>query len=254
MPSRRSSTSSSERDAEPTPTTPPPRPRSRPRRAATSRARDALIVHRPVHAAAARLRGPLDPPLGRGDDSPAGSARSCSRSGARRAAVADALRARPTRTTSSAGRIPTTAVGGPGGFDEAPARRRHARRPAGDPGRVRPARARRQPGPPRPLRTVLVTGDSLAQPLDAKVARAFSARHRREGRARRPHRHRHLASPTSSTGARSRSPRCASAQPDAVVVFMGANEGFPLPVRRSGTREVLRRPTGRPRTPTACAG
>ena len=109
-------------------------------------------------------------------------------------------------------------------------------RAARDAGRVRPARALgQQPVPPRPLRTVLVTGDSLAQPLDAKIARAFS----KANDGVKVVRDARIGTGISQTDVvdwgRLSVAQVRKQHPDAIVVFMGANEGFPM---RSGGHTV----------------
>ena len=77
------------------------------------------------------------------------------------------------------------------------------------------------------LKTLLVTGDSLAQPLDVQLARRLADDGVRDDPRRAP-RHRASRRPTSSTGACCRPSRCARTKPEAVVFFLGANEGFPF--------------------------
>lgn len=82
--------------------------------------------------------------------------------------------------------------------------------------------------PERPkLGTVLVTGDSLSMPLDAELARRLAER------GVRTQRDPHVGTGISKTdlvdwGKLSVS-QVRKHRPDAVVVFIGANEGFPLP-------------------------
>jgi hypothetical protein len=90
-----------------------------------------------------------------------------------------------------------------------------------------PAQIGSQPPPKQPLDTLLVTGDSLATPLDTVLARRLAP----EGVdvIRDPH----LGTGISNTelvdwGQLSTS-QVAEHDPDAVVVFIGATEGFPLP-------------------------
>ena len=90
-----------------------------------------------------------------------------------------------------------------------------------------------KPPPPRPLRTVLVTGDSMSQPLDAEIARSLATKGINVVRDT------HIGTGISDTsivdwGKLSIS-QVAKDKPDAVVMFMGANEGFPMKV---GAREV----------------
>lgn len=82
--------------------------------------------------------------------------------------------------------------------------------------------------PRRPLRTLLVTGDSMSTPLDADVARALA------GRKVRVIRDPHLGSGISKSflvdWGQLSATQVRRDHPDAVVVFIGANEGWPLPV------------------------
>jgi uncharacterized protein len=77
------------------------------------------------------------------------------------------------------------------------------------------------------LRTLLVTGDSLAQPLDVQLARSLA------GDGVQTVRDAHLGTGISKTdivdwGLLS-TQQTREHKPDAVVMFMGANEGFPFP-------------------------
>jgi len=90
-----------------------------------------------------------------------------------------------------------------------------------------------KPPPPQPLKTVLVTGDSMSQPLDAEVARSLAPKGIKVDRDV------HVGTGISDTsivdwGKLSVS-QVSKDKPDAVVMFMGANEGFPM---KTGTREV----------------
>ena len=81
--------------------------------------------------------------------------------------------------------------------------------------------------PPRPLHRVLVTGDSMSQPLDADIAQHLA------GAGVQVTRDPHLGTGISNTllvdwGQLSVS-QVQQLHPDAVVVFIGANEGFPMP-------------------------
>ncbi len=88
------------------------------------------------------------------------------------------------------------------------------------------------PSRPRALRTLLVTGDSMSQPLDTVLARRLA------GRGVRVTRDAHLGTGISKTalldwGAEAR--RQARAGASATVVLLGANEGFPMAVGGRGT-------------------
>lgn len=90
------------------------------------------------------------------------------------------------------------------------------------------ARAKR---PPR-LRKLLVTGDSLAQPLDVTLARRLA------GEGVRVERDPHIGTGVSKSSfvdwGKLSLQQTRERRPDAVVVFIGANEGFPMPVRGRG--------------------
>ena len=92
-----------------------------------------------------------------------------------------------------------------------------------------------EPPAPRELDTVLVTGDSLAMPLDAEVAR------RLEGEGIEVVRDPHIGTGISKVGfgdwgsISTRQTR--EDAPDAIVMFIGANEGFPMPAPGGGTVE-----------------
>jgi lysophospholipase L1-like esterase len=84
-----------------------------------------------------------------------------------------------------------------------------------------------EPPEPRELDTVLVTGDSLSMPLDAEVAR------RLEGEGIEV-----IRDPQVGTGISAAQVgdwgsisvrQTREEEPDAIVIFIGANEGFPLP-------------------------
>ena len=78
----------------------------------------------------------------------------------------------------------------------------------------------------KPLKTVLVTGDSLSQPLDSELARRYTDAGVKV--TREPH----LGTGISKTDLLDwgeLSTQQAKKEFDAVVMFMGANEGFPMP-------------------------
>jgi lysophospholipase L1-like esterase len=116
--------------------------------------------------------------------------------------------------------------GGPGSFGNAPAAAGGGV-PVVTPDAFDPAELGAKPKPPRPLRLLLVTGDSMAMPLDAELARRLSGTVKVE---REPH----VGTGITKTdlldwGAES-TRQVKKLHPDAIVVFIGANEGFPLPV------------------------
>jgi lysophospholipase L1-like esterase len=85
-----------------------------------------------------------------------------------------------------------------------------------------------KPPAPRPLKTVLVTGDSMSQPLDAEIARTLAPKGIKVVRDA------HVGTMISDTsivdwGKLSVS-QVAKNRPDAIVMFLGANEGFPMKI------------------------
>jgi lysophospholipase L1-like esterase len=85
------------------------------------------------------------------------------------------------------------------------------------------------PSTPQPLQRLLVTGDSLSTPLDVEIARKLAD----QGTAVQVTRDPHLATGISNSGlvdwGQLSSTQSASDDPDAAVLFIGANEGYPLP-------------------------
>jgi lysophospholipase L1-like esterase len=90
------------------------------------------------------------------------------------------------------------------------------------PGALGPA-----PPPRRALRTLLVTGDSMAMPLDAVLARRLE-----DGRAIQVDRDPHIGTGISKSDlldwGKLSVKQVTDDRPGAVVVFIGANEGFPM--------------------------
>ena len=90
-----------------------------------------------------------------------------------------------------------------------------------------PAALGEKPKPLAKLGTLLVTGDSLAQPLDVELARRLASKGVKTVRDA------HLGTGISKTDivdwGQLSSLQVRKDKPDAVVMFMGANEGFPIP-------------------------
>jgi lysophospholipase L1-like esterase len=112
-----------------------------------------------------------------------------------------------------------------GGFDT-PARS------GGAPGRVTadafdPADIGGRPPPRRPLRTLLVTGDSLSTPLDVELARRLTPQGVKV--VRDPHLGTAVSKALAVDWGRLAASQVRRERPDGVVVFIGANEGFPMP-------------------------
>ena len=85
------------------------------------------------------------------------------------------------------------------------------------------------PSTPQPLHKLLVTGDSLSTPLDIEIARKLAD----QGAGVQVTRDPHLATGISNTGlvdwSRLSTTQAANDNPDAVVLFIGANEGYSMP-------------------------
>ena len=123
---------------------------------------------------------------------------------------------------------PDEALGGAGGFDETTT---GGAQPAGavapvTPDAFDPAALGEKPAVLPKLSTLLVTGDSLAQPLDVQLARRLA------GDGVRTIRDPHLGTGISKSalldwGSLS-TQQVAKEEPEAIVFFLGANEGFPF--------------------------
>jgi uncharacterized protein len=91
-----------------------------------------------------------------------------------------------------------------------------------------------KPTPPRALKTVLVTGDSMSQPLDAELARRLAGvsgvRTIRDA-----HIGTGLAQSQIADWDQLAAEQVGKLHPEAVVMFMGANEGWPM---RAGGRTL----------------
>jgi lysophospholipase L1-like esterase len=85
-----------------------------------------------------------------------------------------------------------------------------------------------KPLPHRPLETVLVTGDSMATPLDTEVARRLTGRNGVKV-IREPHLGTGISKSLLVDWGKLSAQQVSSEKPDAVVVFIGANEGFDMP-------------------------
>jgi lysophospholipase L1-like esterase len=119
-------------------------------------------------------------------------------------------------------------VGDEGGFDSTPTATRGGVPPV-SPDSFDPADLGAKPDPPRPLETLLVTGDSLAMPLDVETARRMAQRDEGVDVQRDPHVGTGLSKSDLLDWGKLSTQHVREREPDAVVVFIGANEGFPLP-------------------------
>jgi lysophospholipase L1-like esterase len=118
-------------------------------------------------------------------------------------------------------------VGDEGGFDQG-RRAGSTAVPPVSPDSFDPAELGAKPDPPRPLDKLLVTGDSLAMPLDVELSRRLA-----DDEDVEVERDPHVGTGISKTGlldwGKLSTQQVGEREPDAVVVFIGANEGFPMP-------------------------
>jgi lysophospholipase L1-like esterase len=118
-------------------------------------------------------------------------------------------------------------VGGAGGFESAGAARVARGVPPVPPSSFDPDELGGRRAPPGRLDTLLVTGDSLSMPLDVQLARQLA------DTGVEVERDPHVGTGISKSGlvdwGRLSTEQTAEHEPDAVVVFIGANEGFELP-------------------------
>jgi lysophospholipase L1-like esterase len=84
-----------------------------------------------------------------------------------------------------------------------------------------------KPAARRPLKTLLVTGDSMAQPLDVELARKLAGGSVKV--IRDPHVGTGISNPLIADWGELSTSQVAKKHPDAIVVFIGANEGYPMP-------------------------
>ncbi|MQA72767.1 MAG: DUF459 domain-containing protein [Solirubrobacterales bacterium] len=139
--------------------------------------------------------------------------------------VADRLPLDEAESELTAGLSPDQELG-EGGFDAAGAVA-GARIPPITPEAFDPVAIGAPAPPKRPLETVLVTGDSLATPLDTELARRLAPDGVRV--IRDPHLATGISNPDLVDWGRLSAGQMRRDDPDAVVVFIGANEGYAIP-------------------------
>src|SRR5262249_10696228 len=83
-----------------------------------------------------------------------------------------------------------------------------------------------KPAARRPLHTLLVTGDSMSMPLDSDLAEALVDKRVRV--VQDPHIGTGISTTFIVNWAKLAASQAKSDRPDAVVVFIGANDGFPM--------------------------
>ena len=129
---------------------------------------------------------------------------------------------------------PDDGTGGPGSFESVAQETTATGRIAPiTPDYFDPRAIGEDPPAPRDLDTVLVTGDSLAMPLDAVVARRLEP----EGInvVRDPHVGTGISKVDLGDWGAIATRQTREEDPDAIIVFIGANEGFPMPKPGGGT-------------------
>ena len=149
--------------------------------------------------------------------------------------IADRLPFDEAQAELTAGLSPDEELGG-GGFETAVAGADGADRvPPVTPDAFDPVAIGAEPPPKEELGTLLVTGDSLATPLDQELARRLAP----DGVEviREPHLGTGISNSLIADWGELSSSQVAREQPDAVVVFIGANEGFALPGPGGGELE-----------------
>jgi hypothetical protein len=149
-------------------------------------------------------------------------------------AVGDALPFAGWTHDATAWLSPDEDLGGEGGFVAAGAASSAAVAPVG-PEAFDPAQLGLPSPPKRPLHSLLVTGDSMSMPLDAVLARRLA----KDGvkTAREPH----IGTGISKSDLLDwgkLATKQAGEDADAVVVFIGANEGFSFPPARKGGKPI----------------
>jgi lysophospholipase L1-like esterase len=97
-----------------------------------------------------------------------------------------------------------------------------------------PAQLGQKPARPRPLKTLLVTGDSMSTPLDTSLARALAPTGVKV--LREPHLGSGISKSFLVDWGQLSADQVRKDKPDAVVVFIGANEGFPF--EREGGKAI----------------
>ncbi|MEA2159909.1 MAG: uncharacterized protein QOD66_2289 [Solirubrobacteraceae bacterium] len=140
--------------------------------------------------------------------------------------IADRLPLASVSSSATAFLSPEPSLGGPGGFEEGGARTRSAGIPLVTRDAFEPANI----GAPRPARralhTLLVTGDSMSMPLDADLAQLLAPRGVRV--IRDPHIGTGISTTFIVNWAKLSALQVKQDHPEAVVVFIGANDGFPM--------------------------
>jgi uncharacterized protein len=128
--------------------------------------------------------------------------------------------------TATAWLNPEPGLNGPGGFNAPSAPALAGQIPQVTPTAFEPAAIGETPPARRPLHTLLVTGDSMSEPLDSDLAGALV------GKGVRVIQEPHIGTGISTTfvvdWGKLSVAQVKADHPDAIVVFIGANDGFPM--------------------------
>ena len=141
--------------------------------------------------------------------------------------IADALPFASIAHSATAWLNPEPRLNGPGSFASARALSNANEIPPVTPDAFDPATIGERPPARRPLRTLLVTGDSMSQPLDSDIASQLASRGVRV--IRDPHIGTGISTSFVVDWGQLSTAQVRANHPDAVVVFIGANDGFPMP-------------------------
>jgi lysophospholipase L1-like esterase len=139
--------------------------------------------------------------------------------------IADQLPLRPAAHRLTAFLSPDTNLNGPGAFVSV-AVGANATIPPVTPDAFDPSQIGAPPPPKRPLHTLLVTGDSMSQPLDQDLAQALAPNGVRV--TRDPHIGTGISSTLLVDWGKLSTYQVKRYHPDAVVVFIGANDGYSM--------------------------
>jgi lysophospholipase L1-like esterase len=139
--------------------------------------------------------------------------------------IADRLPLASVSHSATAWLSPEPNLGGPGGFQEGGGALA-GRIPPVSPEAFDPSTIGAPAPPRRPLHTLLVTGDSMSQPLDSDLAQMLAPAGVHV--IREPHLGTGISTTFIVNWGKLAALQVKQDHPDAVVVFIGANEGFPM--------------------------
>jgi lysophospholipase L1-like esterase len=141
--------------------------------------------------------------------------------------IADHLPLRSAAHKLTAWLSPDPNLSGLGGFNQSVALGTTALIPPVTPDAFDPSQLGAPPAPRRPLHSLLVTGDSMSQPLDQFLAQALAPNGVHV--VRDPHIGTGISSTVLVDWAKLATYQVQHYHPDAVVVFIGANDGYSMP-------------------------